>query len=212
MESNKVKELQDAFCDIRKAHRLICSFQQRMLDLAQFIKMKLDMPSLRIYKQFSNTVRNEKEIPSGMWAWDFLYSYQLEYDFEVKQYGQYKYAISLLQCVDTGFFDLEDNDKKCPDTFAPEEDSESKLVFYVNRIQNGSEWKQWYKRQELFGTKKYMCKGFKNEVIDYPEDNEKVLLYSFPIERLIDEQSTIDALQEFADYCNAKLNLDIKLI
>ncbi len=212
MESCKVKELKDALCDLRKAHRLICSFQQRMLELAQFIKMKLDMPCLRIYKHFSDPVRNEKDIPSGMWAWDFLYSYQLEYDFEDKQYGQYKYAITLLQCVDTGYFDIEDNDKKNPDSFAAEEDSESKLVFYVNRIQNGSEWKQWYKRQELFDTKKYMCKDFKNKVIDYPENNEKVLLYSFPIERFIDEQSTIEAIQEFVKYCNAQLDLDIRLI
>ncbi len=212
MESCKVKELKDALCDLRKAHRLICSFQQRMLDLAQFIKMKLDMPCLRIYKHFSDPVRNEKDIPSGMWAWDFLYSYQLEYDFEDKQYGQYKYAITLLQCVDTGYFDIEDNDKKFPDTFAAEEYSESKLVFYVNRIQNGSEWKQWYKRQELFDTKKYMCKDFKNKVIDYPENNEKVLLYSFPIERFIDEQSTIEALQEFVEYCNDQLDLNVILV
>ncbi|MBR3945590.1 MAG: hypothetical protein IKJ56_00635 [Bacteroidales bacterium] len=183
-----------------------------MLDLAQFIKMKLDMPCLRIYKHFSDPVRNEKDIPSGMWAWDFLYSYQLEYDFEDKQYGQYKYAITLLQCVDTGYFDIEDNDKKFPDTFAAEEYSESKLVFYVNRIQNGSEWKQWYKRQELFDTKKYMCKDFKNKVIDYPENNEKVLLYSFPIERFIDEQSTIEALQEFVEYCNDQLDLNVILV
>lgn len=212
MESDKVKELQSAFCDIRKAHRLICSFQQKMLDLAKFIKMKFDMPELRVYKRFLNPVTTGKNIPSGTCAWDFLYSYQLEYDFEVKQYGNYQYAISLLQCVDTGYFDVEDNDQKYPDTFASEEDSESKLVFYVNRIQNGSEWKQWEKRKELFDTKKYMCKDFKNEVIDYPEDNEKVLLYSFPIERFLDEQSTIEALQEFADYCNAKLDLGIKLI
>lgn len=212
MESSKVKELQDALCDLRKAHRLIYSFQQRMLGLAQFIKMKLDMPALRIYKRFSNAIINEKEMPPRMWAWDFLYSYQLEYDFEDKPCGQYKYAISLLQCVDTGFFDVEKNDKKYPDTFAAEEVSESKLVFYVNRIQNGSEWNLWYKRDELFNTKKYMCKDFQKNVIDYPEDNEKVLLYSFPIERFIDEQSTIEALQEFVDYCNAKLDLDIKLI
>ena len=147
-----------------------------------------------------------------MWAWDFLYSYQLEYDFEDKSSGQYKYAISLLQCVDTGFFDVEKNDKKYPDTFAAEDVSESKLVFYVNRIQNGSEWKLWYKRDELFNTKEYMCKDFEKTVIDYPEDNEKVLLYSFPIERFIDEQSTIEVLQEFVNYCNAKLDLDIKLI
>lgn len=212
METSKLKELQDAFCDLRKAHRLICSFQQKMLDLAQFIKMKLDMPSLRVYKRFSDPVRNEKDIPSGMWAWDFLYSYQLEYDFEDKPYGQYKYAISLIQCVDTGYFDVENNDKKYPDTFAAEEVSESKLVFYVNRIQNGSDWELWYKRHELFDTKKYMCKDFKKEVIDYPEDNVKVLLYSFPLERFADEQSTIDALQEFLDYCNKTLDLSIKLI
>lgn len=211
MESNKLKELEDAFCDIRKAHRLICSFQQKMLDLAQFIKMKLDMPSLRVYKHFSNPVRNEKDILSGMWAWDFIYSYQLEYDFEDRQCGQYKYAISIIQCVDTGYFDVEENDKKYPDTYAPEEDSKSKLVFYVDRIQKGTEWEQWYHRKELFDTKKYMCKDFKKEVIDYP-NNEKVLLYSFPIERFLDEDSTIKALQEFVNYCNEKLDLSIKVI
>lgn len=212
MESNKVKELQDALCDIRKAHRLICSYQQRMLDLVQFINVKLDMSPMKIHKQFSNPIKEGQKTFSDMWAWDFLYSYQLEYEFLEKTYGKYKYTISLLQCVDTGFFDIEDNDKKYPDTYAPEELAESKLVFYVNRIQIDSEWIQWYNRHELFNDKRYMSKDFKKEVIDYPEDNEKVLLYSFPIERFIDEQSTIEALQEFADYCNKELDLNIRLI
>lgn len=214
MEPNKKVELQDAFCDIRKAYRLICSYQQRMLDLVQFITMKLDMSPLKIHKHFSsNPIKNGKEIGPGTLAWDFLYSYQLEYELKDQTYGKYKYSISILQCVDTGFFDAKNSVQKNPDTFAPEELAESKLVFYVNRSpKNTNKWIQWDNRQELFDDKRYMCKKFKKEVIDYPKDKEKVLLYSFPIERFIDEQSTIEALQEFADYCNKELDLNIRLI
>ena len=213
MESNKKVELRDALCDIRKAHRLICTFQQRMMDLALFIKSKLDMSTVKIHKHFSATIEDDMPLDSDMWAWDFLYSYQLEYEFSVKKYGEFQYVISLLQCVDTGFYDVEDNDKRCPDTFAPEECAESKLVFYVNKIpKNRDKWIQWDNRDKLFNNKKYMSKDFERDVIDYPEVKEKVLLYSFPIERFIDEQSTIEALQEFVDYCNKELDLNIRLI
>ena len=40
---NKINEFNDALCDIRKAHRLIYSYQNKMLDLADFIRRRLDL-------------------------------------------------------------------------------------------------------------------------------------------------------------------------
>ena len=38
-----------------------------------------------------------------------------------------------------------------------------------------------------------------------------VMLCAFPMERFLDEQSTLKALQEFVDYTNRELKLDIEI-
>lgn len=55
---------------------------------------------------------------------------------------------------------------------------------------------------------------WKNEIrAVYNEDDTKEIMFvAIGGNPTLDEQSTIAALQEFADYCNAQLDLDIKLI
>ena len=109
----KVDELKEALCDVRKAHRLIYSYQARMLDLVRFISAKLDFGG-RLQggaKYYSNDIWKPKKydylnMPDGMWAWDFLYSYVFEYYLgKMELDNGSNIAISIIQYSDTGFFE-----------------------------------------------------------------------------------------------------------
>ena len=212
MENEQLTEidLRNTLCEVRKAHRLIQSFQQRMMDLAKFIATKLDMPLVYYVKWFSDGDIEKYDYGKIVSAWDFLGTYQGEHYFGEKKTGNYEYAICMLQCVDTGFFDAEDNDKEDVTSFKGVNDASSKFIFYVHRIQKGSKWTQWDNRGELYASKEYMKNEFTSKVINF-KGKETILLYAFPMERFLDEQSTLKALQEFVDYTNRELKLDIEI-
>jgi glycosyltransferase involved in cell wall biosynthesis len=52
-----------ALCNVKKAHRLIYTYQPRMLDLVYLIKSKLGFPEFEGWKKFSNAIKavNEDE-------------------------------------------------------------------------------------------------------------------------------------------------------
>ena len=211
MESSKLtkEQMADALCEVRKAHRLVYEYQVRMMDLVRFIGWKIDMTRTpTISKRFSNLPKSK--LFEDMWAWDFIYTYQMEYDFGEKEIGDYVCHISVLQIVDTGYFDIpfESHEiRKHPEKFSKEIESASKLFFYLNRRQNGTQSKCLDNRASIFDDNKYMCKDFEKEVKEFKEYNEKELLYSFPLERFLDKESTSEALQEFADYCQKEVDV-----
>ena len=81
-----IEELKEALCDVRRAHRIIYSYQARMLDLIKFISAKLNYTQIEgATKYFSNGIRKGRrefaplQIFENMWAWDFIYPYLMEY-------------------------------------------------------------------------------------------------------------------------------------
>ena len=52
----KKEELNQALCDVRKAHRLIYAYQSKILDLTYFIKSKLDFPEYRGNRLFCSHI------------------------------------------------------------------------------------------------------------------------------------------------------------
>ena len=213
MEVKKITEidLRNTLCEVRKAHRLIHSFQQRMMDLAKFVATKLGMPLGYYVKRFSDGTIEKYNYGRISSAWDFLGSYQGEYYLGEKKIGDYEYAICMIQCVDTGFFDTDNYDKEDVTSFEEASASSSKFIFYVNRIKKGAKWIQWEKRGELYDSKEFMNKEFTSKVINYRREGEKVLLYAFPMERFLDEQSTLEALKEFVTFTNKELRLNIEI-
>jgi hypothetical protein len=132
----KVEYLKDALCEVRKAHRLLHDYQQRMMDLVKFIAAKLDFSVCEGHKYFSNDVTRKRNqnlaVFDNMWAWDFLYSYVFEYYLgETELDDNSKIAFSIIQYSDTGYYDKKNNDKQNLDSFASEEESISKLLFII---------------------------------------------------------------------------------
>ena len=57
-----IEELKEALCDVRRAHRIIYSYQARMLDLIKFISAKLNYTRIEgATKYFSNGIRKGEE-------------------------------------------------------------------------------------------------------------------------------------------------------
>lgn len=201
----KVDELKEALCDVRKAHRLIYSYQARMLDLVRFISAKLDFGG-RLQggaKYYSNDIWKPKKddylnMPDGMWAWDFLYSYVFEYYLgKMELDNGSNIAISIIQYSDTGFFEKTGNSRRDIDSFATEEESGSKLLFIIEMVPKNNSWV--WDIEDIVNNKEFASMSHTKTMLQKKGCVQG--LYSFPIERFIDEKSTLEALQEFVDFC-----------
>lgn len=209
----KIKEFNDAMCDVRKAHRLIYSYQHRMLDLVYFIKSKLDFPLFLAEKRFSDDIYKKRDgylfVSNTMWAWDFLYSYMFEYYLgEIDLDNGDSCGLSIVQYSDTGFFEREENSQTDIKSFAEEEESGSKLLFILEMKPKKGEW--IWNTGELAMNKEYASFKHKQTLLKSEKGNMQVL-YSFPLDRFLNEKTSLEALEEFVDYCDkkevAKLNL-----
>ena len=211
----KIEELSEALCNVRKAHRIIYSYQQRMLSLMKFISAKLNFVNKFMgVKHFSNDIYKKRdgylEIHENMWAWDFLYSYVFEYYLgEQEIEGGDGIAISVVQFSDTGFFDSNSNNKTDVSTFAPEEKSASKLLFIIERKPKTSDW--LWNIKEIVNNKEYASREHTCSILEQ-RDGIKQCLYSFDITDFTDEKSAVNSLRKLCNYCKEKEFADIKIV
>ena len=207
------KNLSKALLDVRRAHRILYAYQRRMLDLAHFIQSKLDMHEFYGIKHFSKPIYGRSightplNIWPTMWAWDYLYSYLFEYHLGEKETSDklHDYKLSLIQYSDTGYFDQEEAEKRKISGFGSEEESGSKLLFFLEYKPKDSEW-EWKDGSDMEGIvldKKVGSKKHTKEV-RYPSTGGTQILYSFPLERFINMEATLEVLREFRSYCREK--------
>lgn len=181
-----------------------------MLDLVHFIQSKLDMREFRGIKHFSKPIYGRSightplNIWPTMWAWDYLYSYLFEYYLGEKEAGDklHNYKLSLIQYSDTGYFDQDGQKRGRISEFGSEEESSSKLLFFLEYKSKDSEW-EWKDGSYMEGIvldKKVGSKKHTKEV-RYTSTGGKQILYSFPLERFINMEATLEVLREFRSYC-----------
>ena len=208
--ATNTENLSKALLDVRRAHRILYAYQRRMSDLAYFIKCKLGMPDFYGFKHFSNPIYGRSKghsrlnIWHDMWAWDYLYSYLFEYYLGVQKTSDevYEYKFSLIQYSDTGYFD-QDGQRRCRiSEFGSEKESSSKLLFFLEYKSKDSEW-EWKDGS-------YMERIVLNKEVGSKEHTKEVrrttsggtqILCSFPLERFINMEATLEVLREFRSYC-----------
>ena len=207
------ENLSKALLDVRRAHRILYAYQRRMSDLAYFIKCKLGMPDFYGFKHFSNPIHGRRKghsrlkIWHDMWAWDYLYSYLFEYYLGEKEADDklHDYKLSLIQYSDTGYFD-QDGQRRCRiSEFGSEDESGSKLLFFLEYKPKDSKW-EWKDGPHMerivldkeFGRKEH-TKTFRSTATGV-----KQILCSFPLERFINMEATLEVLREFRSYCREK--------
>lgn len=204
------KNLSNALLDVRRAHRILYAYQRRMLDLVHFIQSKLDMREFRGIKHFSKPIYGRSightplNIWPTMWAWDYLYSYLFEYYLGEKEAGDklHNYKLSLIQYSDTGYFDQDGQKRGRISEFGSEEESSSKLLFFLEYKSKDSEWewKDGFYMEGIVLDKKVGRKEHTKDVKD-TRTGGKQILCSFPLERFINMEATLEVLSEFRSYC-----------
>ena len=206
------ENLSKALLDVRRAHRILYAYQRRMLDLVHFIQSKLDIPvkDLCGIKHFSKPIYGRSightplNIWPTMWAWDYLYSYLFEYYLGEKEAGDklHNYKLSLIQYSDTGYFDQDGQKRGRISEFGSEEESSSKLLFFLEYKSKDSEWewKDGSYMERIVLNKEVGSKEHTKE-FRYTSTGVKQILCSFPLERFINMEATLKVLSEFSSYC-----------
>ncbi len=206
------ENLSKALQDVRRAHRILYAYQRRMLDLVHFIQRKLDMPVKDLYgiKHFSKPIYGRSightplNIWPTMWAWDYLYSYLFEYYLGEKEAGDklHNYKLSLIQYSDTGYFDQDGQERGRISEFGSEEESSSKLLFFLEYKPKDSkwEWKDGSYMERIVLNKEIGSKKHTKQVRGTSKEGKQILC-SFPLERFINMEATLEVLREFRSYC-----------
>ena len=187
-----------------------------MLDLVHFIQRKLDMREFRGFKHFSNPIygpskgHSRLSIWHDMWAWDYLYSYLFEYHLGEQKTSDelHDYKLSLIQYSDTGYFDREEEEEATRlelEKFKPEDKSSSKLLFFLEYKSKDIEWvwKDGSYMERIVLDKEVGSKEH-TKTFQSPATGVKQILCSFPLERFINMEATLEVLREFCDYCKEK--------
>ena len=205
------EDLSKALLDVRRAHRILYAYQRRMLDLVTFIGQQLTKNSelaVNGFKHFSYPVPgswNNISPLHKMWAWDYLYSYLFEYYLGEKETDNGgAYALSLIQYSDTGYFDQEEKEEGTRlelEKFKPEEESSSKLLFFLEYKRKDSKW-EWgngTSLEKIVLDKKVGSKKHEKEVRNI--EGVTQILYPVSLEEFINIETTLEVLREFRSYC-----------
>lgn len=210
MGTNQLTEeqLKVAFCEVRKAHRLIYEYQRRMRDLSTFIRNKLGFNAYEGYKRFSNALSNRDGNNADKSSWDWIYTYVFEYWLGYQKVGEDRIlGLSVIQVSDTGCYK---EGKKNSDisTFPKVEDSDSRLMFYLCVRPNEAPDMNW-NAEEIIAQQilkdKPECFRPKNR----PELVK--VTYSVPLSKFVDEEATTEILREFVNFCNKEENAGTNL-
>ena len=216
---NKVDNLKDALVEVRKAHRLVESFQERMLSLVNFIATRLDFHQMEGVKHFSNPIYPYRDgthlkVHPGNWAWDFVYPYLFEYYVgDMTLDDDSTIMLSIIQYADTGYFENENENRLATELFASVQESGSKLLFFLERQPKGCKalWDDYSYTNQYVLNKEYGSIRHKETVLTPkgPGKNQ-LLLYSIPLDRFADEKSSLSALKEYLKFLEKNgISLDI---
>lgn len=219
METNQLTEeqLKDAFCEVRKAHRLLYEYQRRMQDLTWFIKNKLGFPQYEGYKKYSNTISSHNKITYDMWSWDWIYTYVFEYYLgwqeNIDKHNTWR--LSVIQISDTGYYKNKEKGSSATNlsSYASPEESESRLLFYLSVAPNSAEEYD----VDVDGVIETCAESaeFDKEdfkIIKNPQKQGYVqIAYSVPLSRFVDETKTIQILRDFVKLCNDNADTSLSI-
>ncbi|SFC39265.1 hypothetical protein SAMN04487907_10450 [Zunongwangia mangrovi] len=187
--------------EVRKAYRLLFDYQDRILNLLNFIGKTYEMPYAGGWQKFTRGAPRSGQGRLDLWAWDWLGMYYYEFNFKKKIVDRdLMFSVFLLN--DDGYYrnikegkNAIKNDLK---DFASVESSETKLIFVCSFLEDWDEpWKDW---QDPKFTSEDEGKA----------DDKNLIFKSYSLEKFLSEESTLKALDDFSKYANQyKLPLNI---
>ncbi len=222
---NDITAIENMLADVRRAHRLIFEYQKRMLDLMQLVRNKYDfLNSPAGKKHFSMPLHNTEKFSKDnkdaninifekMWAWDFIYSYEMEYYFGEKtnENNGSKCYMSIFQITDNGFY-LKDGFEKEHERIVPDdlklktekfwdaEKSSSYLIFVAEVCKKDTERKFFPNVQkpimELYGKD--------NDILVNNNNGCTLVAKRYPVSKFFNHDSSKKCLDDFAETIKSK--------
>lgn len=139
------KEIDNIFVDVRNAFRLLTRYQERVLNIVNYIREQTPYTDMWGSKNwYSDEIKSRRNSPDkeyaklnvfkDMWGLDFLYGHFFEYYFGSTKKGRYTIEMSIFQVSDDGYFISNDENKHMTDisSYANSEISHSYIVFNVS--------------------------------------------------------------------------------
>jgi hypothetical protein len=132
--SNLTKqEFDEVLVDVRKAYRLLYQYQRRTMDLVKFIGDYFSYSYSGGWPWFSNGSPRKGSGSLDNWAWDWLSMYLHDFHFGTRKVDGNEIKFSILLQSDTGFFDVEMNNRLALEAFGDVESSESRIFLMVGK-------------------------------------------------------------------------------
>lgn len=139
------KEIDNIFVDVRNAFRLLTRYQERVLNIVNYIREQTPYTDMWGSKNwYSDEIKSRRNSPDkeyaklnvfkDMWGLDFLYGHFFEYYFGITKKGRYTIEMSIFQVSDDGYFISNDENKHMTDisSYANSEISHSYIVLNVS--------------------------------------------------------------------------------
>lgn len=213
---NTKEDVKQMMADVRRAHRLLYQYQDRMLQPVNRIanEYSLDSPSGR--KRFSNAIgamRRGNDYPEAnlrvhdKWAWDMVYSYEFEYYFGKNIRNGLGCCFSVFQLSDNGYYLADGHyrennstnehiSKRKIEDYWPSDYSSSYLIFALECFPKEKN-RYFFKHPKdsivsLYGSDT-------NSLVKRNKDNVLVA-YRFPIEDFFSRVSVDEILMEFSNF------------
>lgn len=202
------EDIKKTLVEVRKAYRLLYSYQKGILNLMNYIGKRLGFTFENIEPRFSNK-SNYTKLKKN--AWDWLNLYCCAFHFKGQEIEGKERWFSIFLITDTGFFDtgLYKNNAK-PHILIDELDkyeepgkSNSKLVFVIggHREFDVKNDKNYFKAYENI---------LKEEEGEYEKKGEKIFYKHYNLHDFLDENNAEKSLNDFVVFCEKEIPLELK--
>lgn len=214
--------IENMLADVRRAHRLVFEYQKRMLDLMQLVRNQynfLNSPAGK--KHFSKPLHNTEKFSKdnkdaninidGKWAWDFIYSYEMEYYFGKKIENGLKCRLSVFQITDNGFYMRDGFEKEHgrsvpkelklkTEKFWDAEKSSSYLIFVAEVCKKDMKSVFFPNVQEHI----MELYGKDNDSLEKKDNGCTLVAKRYPISKFSNYNSSKECLDDFAETIKSK--------
>lgn len=198
--------------EVRKAYRFLYEYQKRILDLINFIGNHYKLNYRGGYPKHSNPAPNNGRGRLDNWAWDWLNMYYYEFNFKHREIDGNNFYFAIFLVNDTGFYKANPSKDRAHikkidiSTYAKIEDSETKLIFVAGK----NKWGAW---GYLWDEDSFLLES-QGEIVE--SENEYTFFKSYNLERFVNEESTMECINDFRKHAKNKGYLlsdvdDIKL-
>jgi len=196
METMTKEKLSEVFFNVRKAYRLLFEYQSKILSLAKFIGDYFSYSYSGGWPLLSNACPTKGKGRLENWAWDWLNMYAYAFHFGSKQIQEENVIFEIRIYSDTGFYDSQTEDPLKIEAFTRENKSKTKIVLIASNL-------NWDPDKLL--------ENFNSKTNEYSIRNEEfnMCAKSYDLEEFLSEETTINALKDFSEYCN-KNNIKIR--